>query len=121
MDDIFEKLSDILSTDEGQEQLKNLASMFSLGDSEDNTVTEPKAEQTSASMQTSDNIISPDVLLKIAPIISKLNSSSSNKNTQLIYAIKPYLKPENSHRADEAAQILRLLEILPTLKDNGLF
>lgn len=128
MDDMLEKLSQILSTDEGKDQLKTLASMFgsneNIGDLLGGVNDTPPAPQQNESNPFSSLLpdgINMDMIKKLAPILSKLNSQTDDKNSQLILALKPHLKPENQHRADEAAQMLKLMTILPNIKDIGLF
>jgi len=42
---------------------------------------------------------------------------SSNKNVDLIRALKPHLSPKSQNKADQAMQILRLFEVLPMLEE----
>ncbi len=56
----------------------------------------------------------------IAEIMSKLSSSGNDPRCQLIAALKPMLSPEKQQRADEAVRILKLLDLLPVLKDSGI-
>ena len=39
--------------------------------------------------------------------------------TAFIAALKPLLSPERRHKADEALRMMRLLEMLPILRDQG--
>lgn len=57
-----------------------------------------------------------NMMMKAKTIFEKMNSAS-NKNTDLIMALKPHLAPENRAKADTAIKILRLFDILPYLKD----
>lgn len=43
-----------------------------------------------------------------------------DKNTALVRAIKPHLKPERQHRADEALRLMQLVSMLPALKESGI-
>ncbi len=129
MDDILSQLSDFLSTDEGKEQLNNIAAMFSGGgeadphNGKDSPAPAPASEKSNISAPTNllPDGMSIDMIMKLAPLISKLGSASDDKNSRLIMALKPHLRPENRHRADEAAQFLKLLSLLPSLKDLDLF
>lgn len=56
------------------------------------------------------------MMMKAKTIFDKMNSAS-NKNTDLILALKPHLSPENRNKADTAVKILKLFDILPLLKD----
>ncbi len=57
-----------------------------------------------------------NMMMKAKTIFDKMNSSS-NKNTDLIMALKPHLAPEHQAKADTAIKILRLFDVLPYLKD----
>ncbi len=57
-----------------------------------------------------------NMMMKAKNIFDKMNSAS-NKNTDLIMALKPHLAPEHRAKADTAIKILRLFDILPYLKD----
>lgn len=57
-----------------------------------------------------------NMMMKAKSFFDKMNSAS-NKNTDLILALKPHLAPENRAKADTAIKILRLFDVLPYLKD----
>lgn len=55
----------------------------------------------------------------IAAVMSKLNSSNDQR-CRLIMSLKPMLSPERQKRADEAMKILKIIELVPVLRDTGL-
>lgn len=57
-----------------------------------------------------------NMMMKAKKIFDKMNSAS-DKNTDLIMALKPHLSPENRNKADTAIKILRLFDALPYLKE----
>lgn len=57
-----------------------------------------------------------NMMMKAKSIFDRMNKTS-NKNTDLIMALKPHLSPENRNKADTAIRILKMFEILPLLKD----
>lgn len=57
-----------------------------------------------------------NMMMKAKGIFDRMNKTS-NKNTDLILALKPHLSPENRNKADTAIRILKMFEILPLLKD----
>ena len=61
--------------------------------------------------------IDPETILKLMDIFSKLNSS--DKNTELLMALKPHLRTENQAKLERAATLLKILSLLPLLKDLG--
>lgn len=57
-----------------------------------------------------------NMMMKAKKIFDKMNSAS-DKDTDLIMALKPHLSPENRNKADTAIKILRLFDALPYLKE----
>ncbi|MBP3939209.1 MAG: hypothetical protein IK955_07355 [Clostridia bacterium] len=58
----------------------------------------------------------PDMFSKIGRIMSLMNSDSG-KRCKLIEALKPNLSYEKQKKADEAMQILKLLELVPMISE----
>lgn len=57
-----------------------------------------------------------NMMMKAKSVFDRMNSTT-NKNTDLILALKPHLSPANRNKADMAIRILKMFEILPLLKD----
>lgn len=60
--------------------------------------------------------IDPEMFSKLGSIMSAMNSDGG-KRCRLIEALKPNLSPYRQKKADEAMQILKMLEVLPLLTD----
>jgi hypothetical protein len=60
-----------------------------------------------------------DMIMKLGDIISGLNTT--DKDTELLIALKPYLKEKNQAKIDTAIKLFRLVSILPAIKETGLF
>ncbi len=60
-----------------------------------------------------------DAIMKFGEILSKMNES--DKNTELLIALKPHLREENRAKIDTAVKLFRLISLLPYLKETGLF
>lgn len=58
----------------------------------------------------------PDMFSKISRIMSLMNSDSG-KRCRLIEALKPNLSRERQKKADEAMQILKLMELIPMISE----
>ena len=58
-----------------------------------------------------------DTITKIASVLGKLSSQPKNPGCELLTALKPMLSPERRHKADEAIKMMRLISLLPLLKD----
>ena len=59
------------------------------------------------------------MISKISGIMQAMNREDSR--CDLIRAIKPHLKPERQHRADEAIRLLKIISMLPLLREQNLF
>lgn len=57
-----------------------------------------------------------NMIMKAKTIFEKMNNTS-NKNVDLILALKPHLSPETQNKADQALRILKLFEVLPLLRE----
>lgn len=64
--------------------------------------------------------ISPREIQAIMKIGNALKAPRRDDRTQLLLALKPHLSPARRERVDQAVKILRILDILPLLKDSGL-
>ena len=62
--------------------------------------------------------IDPEMLLKILDIVSGINGNDAN--TALLTALRPLLKAENRPKLDRAASLMKLMRIIPLLRDAGL-
>ncbi len=108
-DDLQKKLDALLSSPDSLQQIAQM--MASLGGTED---TAPPAPPTPPPSDTPDL----SMLLKLAPLLSSL--TAENEHTALLKALRPYLHGEREKRLDESLKLLRMLELLPLLKEGGL-
>ena len=60
--------------------------------------------------------LDPAMLAKIMQIMPLLQNSADNDRTRLICALKPMLSKGRRQKADEALQLIRLIEILPLIE-----
>lgn len=65
--------------------------------------------------------IDPKTMATVASLLSKMQSRGDDDNTRFIAALRPLLSEKRQRRADDAIKILQLFEILPLLKDSGIF
>ncbi len=63
-------------------------------------------------------VLGAEMLSTIQRLSSRLNGD--DERTQLIKAIKPMLSEPRREKADEVIKILRLLSLLPLLRESGL-
>lgn len=58
-------------------------------------------------------------MAKIAGLLSAAGSTSDNE--RLLMALKPLLREENRGKVDTAMRLLKLISLLPLLRESGLF
>lgn len=81
-----------------------------------NSSTESQPQYNKSSNTDFSSFLHPDMFSKIAGIMSAMNSDGG-KRGKLIEALKPNLSYKRQKKADEAMQILKLLEILPLISN----
>lgn len=60
--------------------------------------------------------IDPEMLIKLLGIVSKLGENDAN--TAFLTALRPLLREENRPKLDRAASIMKIMSILPLLRDD---
>ena len=127
MPDLSEQLSAILQNPEAQQNIRNLLS--SLQQSGEHSTPPQKSESPPFDLSTIFNQNPPsspepsmpnidiNMLMKLQSIFSKM--SCSNRNIDLLLALKPHLKEPK--KVDNAINILRLMSVLPALGESGIF
>lgn len=103
----MDSINDILSSlsDEDMENLRAAAeNLFSSGEKEESHASMPDF---------SDILGSAQMMSKISSLMGAMNKKDDR--TRLIEALKPLLSEKRRKRADEAMQMMKLFELLPTL------
>lgn len=99
--------------------LSALSSTLSPSSSSASQSTTPPVTQ---SAPPQNNILNGDmikVLTKVAPLLSSMNSE--NNTTTLLHALRPFLSNERQQKLDKAEKMLKIIKLMPLLKENGLF
>ncbi|HZJ77388.1 MAG TPA: hypothetical protein VFD52_01110 [Clostridia bacterium] len=107
MDDIGKLLGSLSAED--MSMLKEKAQSI-LGTSE------PEKKKEESGLPNMDDFLNPEMLFKITKLMSMLNQKDSRAD--LISALKPLLGEDKRKKADEAMQIMRLLNIMPLLQQQ---
>ena len=55
--------------------------------------------------------IAPKLLMKLLPLIQELSGQQDSNARQLLYALRPYLKPERQEKVERALQLARLFHL----------
>ena len=97
-----------------------LAKLFEqLMDADDNKSEPTEADRSDSSEQ--DDIlggIDLEAIMKMGELMSQMNRQDDS--TRLLLALKPHLKPENRRKVDSAMKLMKIMNILPLLRDSGI-
>lgn len=123
MSDIASQINQVLSNPEMMEQIKALSGLFGQSAAPSvNAADNVKSESVNPIVQPSPlDMLGTDGLqaaMKFVPLLSELKKD--DETTRLLHAIKPFLSPARQAKLDEAVRLLRVIRILPLLKNQGL-
>ena len=116
MDDISKTLADLLNDPDSLNRVREMAENI-LGNSSEPT---PQQESNHNSIF-GDMDIDPSQLGKIMSVMSRLKSNRDDDRARLLLALKPHLSPPRREKVDTAVKLLKLIDLLPLLKDSGIF
>ncbi len=116
MSDLTAKINEILNSEEGMNQVRNLANSLGL--------TPPSGENWAEnspppSSEAQIPQINPQMLMNLQNIMSSMNTQ--DENSSLLQALKPHLSQERQKKVDDAVKIMHLVKLFPILKQSGLF
>ncbi|MBQ9965174.1 MAG: hypothetical protein IJP22_00420 [Clostridia bacterium] len=109
MEDLGEKLAEILNDPESMNRVKQMAESLLGG--------EEKREEQSDVV----SALGANEMQMMVNIMSRLKSSKGDASTQLLTALKPHLSEPRREKVDTAIKILKLIELFPLIKESGLF
>ena len=126
MAEFDEKLNSILANPDAMAQIMQLAQSLS-GDSQGPAPPQPPApapppqpvpRPPAQPPQNGGDLLSslaggmdPTLLMKLMPLIQELGSQNDSNARQLLYALRPYLKPERQEKVERALQLARLFHL----------
>lgn len=109
MDELNQKLAQILNDPESMNRVREMA---------ESILSENEKKETEKD-ESVFGIPDSSELMSIMSIVSKLNAKNDDSRTALLTALKPHLSEPKREKVDTAIKILRLLELLPVLKESG--
>lgn len=113
MDDISEKLSELLNNPEALRQAREIA--------EGILAEEPREPSSEPNTDDISGLLGSDAIPLLISVISRLKKADNDPRAQLLTALKPNLSEARRERVDTAIKILKAIELLPLIKDSGLF
>ena len=123
MAEFDEKLNALLSNPDSMAQIMRLAQSLS-GDTEGGSGQESQQHhqqehqhhqeppQSSADLLSSlTGGVDPKLLMRLLPLVQELGGQRDSNARALLYALRPYLKPERQEKVERALQLARLFHI----------
>ena len=107
MDDINEKLNTLLSDPDSMARIMQLAQQLSGGSGGQQTAAPPPPTAASAPPAPMPSI-DPQLIAKFLPIIQEFSRDNS-QTTQLLYALRPFLKDGKQEKVERAAKLAWLI------------
>lgn len=126
MAEFDEKLNSLLSNPEAMAQIMQMAQSLSGGQTQQPPqqppqqpahpappppVQPPPGGDVLSSLSSLTGGIDPTMLTKLLPLIQELGSQNDSNARQLLYALRPYLKPERQEKIERALQLARLFHL----------
>ncbi len=128
MSDFEEKLNSVLSNPDAMSQIMNLAQSLNLGGGGGES---PQGGQGGGSEPpppppptgSGDGLgglaglgsllgqIDPKWINRLLPLVGELTGGGSDERMQLLYALRPFLKPERQDKVERAAKTARLIHV----------
>lgn len=115
MDDISEKLAEILNDPESLNRVREMAEGLLGGQK-----TEPQKPTDINSIFEGGGLDAAQIA-KIMSVMSRLKNGIDDNRSNLLLALKPHLSAPRREKVDTAIKLLKLIDLLPFLKDSGLF
>lgn len=116
MEDISQKISDLLNSPDGMEKIKNAAQTL-LGNQTNNTQTE--TDQSGFSLP-QDLLQNAGNIGGIMKVINLFKNKKEDSRIDLLLALKPHLSTQRAARVDKAVSLLKIAAVVPILREEGL-
>lgn len=121
MDDLSSKISEILSDPQALEQIKGLGEMLGMNNTSNTPIHKEESNKSDSVLSSLSSGFSPQMLsmmTRLAPLLSDMNKEDDT--TRLLFALRPFLSDERKKKLDEASKILKIMKLLPLVKDVGI-
>ena len=118
MEDISQKISDLLTSPDGLDKIKAVAANLLGNNFKEN---EQPAQNENTDFSLPQNLLeNMDNIQGIMKVAGLLGNTQTDSRIDLLRALKPHLSKERAKRVDKAISILKIATILPILREEGL-
>lgn len=123
MEDLTEKITDILSDPEMMNTIKNLSGLLDSSGEKKSQDEKCESKDNESGNDTSLSLpsFSPEMMqmvLKLMPVLSSVKKE--DKYTRFLKALRPLLSEQKRKRLDNSSQLLQIMRILPILRNQGI-
>ena len=113
MENIQDKIAGIMADPEALKQVQDLGKMLGLGSDEPSS----PAPEVKPNIDLSGEALG--AVTKLMPLLSMANQEDDT--SRLLAALRPFLSEEKCRKLDSAKRMLKIMKLLPALKEGGLF
>lgn len=125
--DLGAMISQLLADPQRMQQLRQMAASLGLGAPAQSSSNEAAScgglpdlsAVLGAAPRETKPAIDPSLLLKLQSAMQSLSQPSPG--VELLRALRPLLSEKRAKKVDDAVRIMQLVQLLPTLKESGLF
>lgn len=110
MSDFENKLNTLLADPNAMAQVMKLAENLQ-GQLGTESTPEPPKESGGDLLSQLTGGLDPALLSRLLPVVQQLNRPESSDAAQLLYALRPFLRPERRDKVERAAQLARLFHL----------
>lgn len=109
MEDLSEKLTQLLSSPEGMSKIQSMMTALGGALPQEEAPPPPPPPQAAG--------IDLAAISKIMPLLGQMNQES--EDTRLLAALRPYLHGPRAERLEESMRLMKLMKLLPLLTEGG--
>lgn len=122
MDDISQKLAELLNDPESLNRMREMAENILGGENTQKNATENQpTSPPDLGSAFGDGAFDAAQIAKIVSVMSRIKNTASDTRSNLLTALKPMLSPPKREKVDTAIKFLKLIDMLPLLRESGLF
>ena len=126
MDDLTSRINQILSDPQSMQMIQNMAQSLGLNPPQEQAAVVPPTPAEQLGLGQSNPSPTPSLpsidmnsILQIQKAMQLF--ASGNKNVELLRSLRPLLSEKRQKKVDDAVRIMQLIQMLPMLKESGLF
>ena len=113
MSEIQDTINQILSNPEAMRQVQSLGEQLGLST---NSAPQPAPQPQPVSPPHQNEMLG--AMTSLAPLMSSFTANDEVSN--LLNALRPFLGEEKLRRLDQAQRLMKLIKVIPLIKDSGL-